>query len=309
MGDCHNVDWVSWGGNVEDVRTGLAQSRAGLAAQAEPIPAVEELYLSLLKGCLTRSLFPDDQLQELHLNGWRGLLWDRAKKNRDLRIVERTPVNAKERNEGRDMPQDADTMIGYPRLENLQQCITSILDDGIPGDLIETGVWRGGASIFMRGVLAARGVSDRNVWLADSFEGLPTPDADTHPADGAYDVDDYGVLAVSQDDVKANFAKYGLLDDQVKFLAGWFKDTLATAPIQQLALVRLDGDLYESTIDAITALYPKLAIGGYMIVDDYNAPLFADACGQATRDYREEHGITEPIQEIDWTGVYWRRER
>jgi O-methyltransferase len=295
--------------NLEDAKTELARSGAGLAPQVEQVSAVDELYLSLLKGCLTRSLFPDDHLEELHLDGWRGLVWDRARKNRDLRIVERTPVNAKERVEGRDMPQDAETMIGYPRLDNLQQCITSIVEDGIPGDLIETGVWRGGASIFMRGVLAARGVSDRNVWLADSFEGLPTPDSDTHLADRAYHVDDYRVLVVSQDDVKANFAKYGLLDDQVKFLVGWFKDTLPTAPIEQLALVRLDGDLYESTIDAITALYPKLAIGGYMIVDDYNAPLFVDACGQAIRDYRDEHGITEPIQEIDWTGVYWRRER
>jgi O-methyltransferase len=100
-----------------------------------------------------------------------------------------------------------------------------------------------------------------------------------------------------------------LLDDQVKFLKGWFKDTLASAPIEQLAVVRLDGDLYDSTMDAIKALYPKLSVGGYSIVDDYNAPLFADACGQAIRDYRDEHGISEPMHEIDWTGSYWRRER
>ncbi|MGD1057106.1 MAG: TylF/MycF/NovP-related O-methyltransferase [Solirubrobacteraceae bacterium] len=270
--------------------------------------SADELYLTLLKGCLTRSLFPDDHVRELKLGGWRGAVWDLARKGRDLRIIERTPVNTEERTEGRDMPQDAETMIGYPRLDNLQECIASVIADGIPGDLIETGVWRGGASIFMRGVLAASNVVDRTVWLADSFAGLPTPDADTHPADKEYGAG-YEVLAVSLDQVKANFAKYGLLDDQVKFLKGWFKDTLASAPIEQLAVVRLDGDLYDSTMDAIKALYPKLSVGGYLIVDDYNAPLFADACGQAIRDYRDEHGITEPMHEIDWTGVYWRRER
>jgi O-methyltransferase len=138
---------------------------------------------------------------------------------------------------------------------------------------------------------------------------LPTPDPALHPADSKYDLSDYGHLAVGVDQVKANFAKYGLLDDQVRFLAGWFKDTLPSAPIEQLALVRLDGDLYESTMDAIAALYPRLSIGGYLIVDDYNGPLFSEACGQAIRDYRAEHEITEPLQEIDWTGVYWRRER
>lgn len=115
-------------------------------------------------------------------------------------------------------------------------------------------------------------------------------------------------LNVSIEQVKANFARYGLLDDQVRFLRGWFKDVLPAAPVQQLAVIRLDGDLYESTIDAITALYPKLSIGGYLIVDDYNAPGWDRACGQAIRDYREANGVTEPIQEIDWSGVYWRRE-
>jgi hypothetical protein len=271
-----------------------------------------ELYLSLLEGCLTRSLFIDEHHNEPRLHGWRRFVRDtinRVEKNLDWRIVERATASAQNRREGRDFPQTAETMAGHLRLENVRHCIASVLDDGVAGDLIETGVWRGGTSIFMRAVLAAHGVDDRTVWVADSFEGLPTPSADAHPVDREYDLDGFSGLAVDLDQVKANFAKYGLLDGQVRFLAGWFKDTLAAAPIEQLAIVRLDGDLYESTIDAITALYPKLSIGGYLIVDDYNAPLFADACGQAIRDYRAQHGISEPMQEIDWTGVYWRRER
>ncbi len=200
-------------------------------------------------------------------------------------------------------------MIGHARLDNIQTCVTDVLEDNIPGDLIEAGVWRGGAAILMRAVLTAHGASDRNVWLADSFKGLPAPDLVRYPADEGLDFSGNPVLAVGVEQVKANFARYDLLDDHVRFLVGWFKDTLPAAPIEQLAVIRLDGDLYESTIDAITALYPKLAVGGYLIVDDYNAPGWDKACGQAIRDYRSEHDIREPIREIDWTGVYWRRER
>ena len=109
---------------------------------------------------------------------------------------------------------------------------------------------------------------------------------------------------MSLDQVKANFARYDLLDDRVQFLKGWFKDTLPHAPISRLAVMRLDGDLYESTMDALTALYPKLSPGGYVIIDDYGA---INACRQAVHDFRNTHGIEDPIQEVDWTGAYWRR--
>ena len=112
------------------------------------------------------------------------------------------------------------------------------------------------------------------------------------------------VLAVTVDDVRSNFARYGLLDDQVEFLVGWFADTLATAPIEKLAVMRLDGDFYESTMDALSALYPKLSVGGYVIIDDYGC---IDACRAAVHDYREAHGITDEIKLIDWTGAYWKR--
>jgi O-methyltransferase len=271
-----------------------------------------DLYLELLKGCLTRGLFLEEQRREARLSGWQARVWNAfraTRKDRDWRIVERAPVNAKARSEGRDWPQNGETMIGDARLNNVQQCVTSAIEDGVPGDLIETGVWRGGASILMRAVLAARGVTDRTVWLADSFEGLPSPNPDKYPGDEGLDYSGFAQLAVSEEQVKANFARYGLLDEQVRFLVGWFKDTLPGAPLRELAVARLDGDLYESTMDAITVLYPKLSVGGYLIVDDYSAPVWAKAARQAIDDYREANGITEPIQEIDWAGVYWRRER
>ena len=233
------------------------------------------LYLDLLKRSLTNSIY-GSQIED----GF-------DQQMRDIGI---------------DWPRLAHTMIGKDRLDNLHGCVETVLREGVAGDLIETGVWRGGASILMRGVLKAYGVSDRYVWLADSFRGLPPPDERHYPADAGSTLHYVSDLAISLGEVRANFERYGLLDDQVRFLEGWFRDTLPAAPIDRLALIRLDGDLYESTMDGLVHLYPRLSQGGYVIVDDYALP----ACAQAVQDYRHSHAIREPIQTIDWTGVYWR---
>lgn len=206
------------------------------------------------------------------------------------------------------------TMIGLPRLNNIQACIEDVIRHGIEGDLIETGVWRGGATIFMRAILKAHGITDRAVWVADSFEGLPAlKKKDAVHADDAMEVagmNDGGPmqlgLAVSLERVKENFAKFDLLDDQVRFLKGWFCDTLPTAPIKKLAVLRLDGDMYHSTMDALNALYNKVSVGGYVIVDDYNC---WPHCKQAVDDFRRTHGISDEIIKIDRDGVYWKVSR
>jgi hypothetical protein len=96
-----------------------------------------------------------------------------------------------------------------------------------------------------------------------------------------------------------------LLNDQVHFLVGWFRDTLPTAPIDELALLRLDGDLYESTIQALQFLYQKVSPGGYVIVDDYGV---APGCKLAVEDFRRKNRINELIQQIDARGIFRRRE-
>jgi O-methyltransferase len=220
-------------------------------------------------------------------------------------LVRKHPFNEYARNRGLDWPADALTMIGMQRLTSLQHCVEKVLADGIPGDLVECGVWRGGASILMRAVLSAYGDRTRRVWLADSFAGVPPPDAANYKADKGIKLHRHAnVLGVPEVEVRANFDRYGLLDEQVRFLPGWFKDTLADAPIEQIAVLRLDGDLYESTIQALDALYPRLSPGGYCIIDDYYA---LKACEQAVTDYREKHGISAEIVEIDGTGVLWRK--
>jgi O-methyltransferase len=197
-------------------------------------------------------------------------------------------------------------MIGLRRLESLQACVVDVLHRGIPGDLIETGVWRGGAAIFMRAILKAYGDTHRVLWVADSFEGFPEPDLQRYPLDKGYGQGGtHEAIAVSLEQVERNFARYGLLDDQVHFLPGWFRDTLPSAPIERLSLLRLDGDMYESTIVALETLYSKLSVGGYVIVDDYKLA----RCRAAVDDFRAEHFVTEELQQIDWTGVYWQRQR
>lgn len=271
--------------------------------------AVSDRYLSLLKVALTRYDLDGGWRYEpyrTHRGGIRGrarnALIDRLAR-RGMVLMNRERIDLGRVAEGSERPTNAETMIGLKRLDNIQFCVEDVIARGVPGDLIETGVWRGGACIFMRGVLAAHGVTDRTVWVADSFEGLPKPDAAAYPADAG---DEHWkkseLLAVSVEDVQANFRRYGLLDGQVRFLRGWFKDTLP-GQVERLAVLRLDGDMYESTIQALDALFPKVSPGGYVIVDDYGA---VEGCRQAVDDFRAAHGIGDPLVEIDWGGVYWQ---
>jgi O-methyltransferase len=269
------------------------------------------MYISLLKKVLIdlhRIEFGEYRPLEESSPSWKFRILrslDKLLRKKTYAICKYSKGDPSIRLQGGDWPYYADTMIGLKRLENIEYCVGEVLKDKIPGDFIETGVWRGGATIFMKALLKASNITDRRVWVADSFEGLPRPNEEKYAADKGDKLFSYKILAVSQEMVAKNFEKYDLLDDNVKFLKGWFKDTLPTAPIQQLAVVRLDGDLYESTMDGLVNLYPKLSKGGFIIIDDWGA---VKACQQAVIDYREKHGITEEIFTIDWTGAYWRKE-
>lgn len=297
-------------GDVRAFSAGSA-SQPTIDERIESDATAAELYLDLLKRNLTRTLYGDPYLPlTLSREGaWKPRRLVLAAVQSVVGRVGLTMVlraDSTQRELGRDWPAQAETMVGLKRLDNVQSCVTDVLRRGVPGDLVETGVWRGGTTIFMRAILKAYGDTDRTVWVADSFRGLPPPNAERYPADAGLDLSVWDQLAIPVEQVKANFERYGLLDDRVRFLVGWFRDTLPTAPIERLAVMRLDGDLYESTMDALSALYPKLSVGGYAIIDDYGV---IPACKQAVEDYRAEHGITEPIHDIDQTGVYWQRER
>lgn len=207
------------------------------------------------------------------------------------------------RHDLRNVTELSHTMVGRERLENVQYCVDTVLAEDIKGDFIETGIWRGGTCIFMQGLLMAYGATGRTVWAADSFEGVPVP---TLPQDKGFDLSSkvFPFLAVSLDEVRELFERYGLLNENVKFLKGWFKETLAAAPIEQLAILRLDGDLYESTMDALAPLYDKVSNGGFIIVDDYGS---CPPCKRAIDDFRSQRGISDELQTIDVQSVFWRK--
>lgn len=301
----------------------------------------EALYLDLMKRAVVNILYEDEP--------YFVYVGEEIRRSDGFELPARVA--------GEDAPTTAHSMVGVRRLDNLQFCIESALCEGVPGDIIETGVLSGGASIFCRAVLKAHHVEDRRVIACDTFVGLPAPPV----AMGMFLVVNtlarplvYLLLSIPSrrwhrflfrlfqrrlrknfpkveapgDDmvafsiwcirnmplgprresgleyIKSNFARYGLLDDQVVFLKGFFSDTLPEAAINHVAVLRLDGDTYESTMDVLVHMYPKLSRDGYCIIDDYNA--FSD-CRRAVDEYRQKQNITDEIITVDRIAVYWRK--
>jgi O-methyltransferase len=280
-----------------------------VAVQTNPIPSTpEDLYLDLLKKTLTRAQTagrytrhiprPTDWL-ERYLYSWIAHLVRVGR----FEIVELVPSDPQGYLEGGGTnleirQDDAETMVGTRQLDNIQFCVTDVLKRKIPGDLIECGAWRGGVTIFMRAILRAYGDNEKSVWVADSFEGLP------NPRSGLDFGLERGEMAASLEEAKENFARYGLLDNRVIFLKGFFNKTLPTAPITKLSVLRADSDLYESQMDVLNNLYPKLSVGGYAIIDDY---FELGGCKRAIDEYRQTHNITEEIRRVDTEGIYWQK--
>ena len=207
---------------------------------------------------------------------------------------------------GIDWPSVAHSMIGNKRMSNLRRLLIDVIENQVEGDFIETGVWRGGACIFAQAIMKSYGITNRKVWVADSFAGLPEPDENKYKADKGDIHSKIEPLSVSREEVENNFKTYGLLDENVEFLVGWFKDTLPKAPINKIAVLRLDGDMYESTINALEALYHKVSPNGYVIVDDYYA---VEGCKRAIHDFLDQHCQNETvnIEKIDGSGVFWKK--
>lgn len=199
------------------------------------------------------------------------------------------------------------SMIGKKRMDNLEKLVDSVIEEKIPGDLVETGVWRGGACIMMKALLHAHGDRERQVFVCDSFEGLPVEDTQKYPKEKICHLHAVKYLSVSQCEVENNFRKHGLLDDRVVFVKGFFEHSLP-GPIKDrpIAILRLDGDLYSSTIQVLEALYHQVSPGGYVIIDDYNCAGLA--CKDAVSDFRQTRNITAPLVHIDSISAYWRKE-
>jgi O-methyltransferase len=274
--------------------------------------AMADLYLSLLKDTLAFLLWdepgvPPEALAASMSRRRRAVVRLAVRLGRllGLRVYVEPRYSDTQRVDGMVWPALAFTMVGRRRLDNIHACVTTVLRDDIPGDLIEAGTWRGGVGILMRALLRIHGVDQRRVFVADSFEGLPKPDLARFPHDAGDRHHTFSYLAVPLEEVRRNFSRFGMLDDNVVFLKGWFKDTLRDDSISRLAIARIDGDMYGSTMDALEALYPKISPGGFCIIDDYAL----SGCRRAVDDFRDRLGLTEALTQIDWTGVYWRKQR
>lgn len=271
---------------------GLQAARAPSASGPTDDPEQRRLaYLDLLKLCLCDLSATTTTSVARTIGG-------------DVMSRELSADQLRFRSAGLDWPLHGLTMVGLARLDDLQTCVESVVSDGVVGDVIETGSWRGGASMLMRATLDSLGERDRTLWVADSFQGFPAVQGSAEGYDLEADLAGCDFLAVPLEEVRESFARLGLLHD-VNFVPGFFEDTLPTLPPRRWAIARLDGDTYDATKLALEVLYPNLAAGGYLIVDDY-LPL--DQCRQAVDDFRRDHGITEPIENIDWSGARWRRE-
>lgn len=267
---------------------------------AGPRPGEDSLrraYLELLKLCLC----------DLVGDSTRTVTWtgDRRVFSRELTGEDQLEWRV----DGKDWPQNGLSMIGLRRLDDLQECVSAVVRDGVEGDLIEAGTWRGGAAILTRATLDALGADDRRVWVADSFKGFPVPESDGSDEDRELELHMSRVayLAPTLDQVRGYFARFGC-DRNVEFVPGFFEETIHTLRDRRWSLVRLDADTYKATRLALEALYPGLAVGGYLIIDDYYHPYIPTSCRRAVDDFRTEHGITEPIEQIDWNSARWRRQ-
>ncbi|MCA9296057.1 MAG: hypothetical protein KC983_06055 [Phycisphaerales bacterium] len=222
-------------------------------------------YLDLLKACLTASHLPSRTVCAPRTFGERMRC-----ALRDMPIIRRT------RSRDDDLRALRYTSIARPQLDHLQMCVETIVRDRIAGDIIETGVARGGTLMLMLAVLHQLHCSDRRIWACDVFNGTT---ADT-------------VM-----DIQAAIDRFDLRRDvPVTFVEGAWDAPVRTIPIESIALLRLDTTTYEQTLHALESLYSRLNAGGIVIVSRFGV---SEACRRAVTDFRAARSITDPLQSCD----------
>jgi O-methyltransferase len=219
----------------------------------------------------------------------------------------RKPFDANLRKEGLDWPAQGLTMVGRMRLENIEKLLFNVIEAQVPGDFVECGVWRGGASLYAKGVLKALDVHDRKVHLVDSFEGLPKASQERDR-----DVwSEMNFLKVSLEQVQEPFKQLGLFDDGVAFHKGFFKHSLPLlrkqllAEKKNIAVLRMDGDMFESTMDILYNLYDLVSVGGCVIIDDFEIR----EAKEAVATFLQHHKLTVQYIRIDNFAAYFCKER
>ena len=265
--------------------TGMSTSSGGLDGCSAQFNQVLDMYLTLLEGVVTASLFPDAG-SCTHSDACGSIL----------------PFDATLRFGGNDWPPTGLTMVGNLRLRNVRMAIDTVVSEKTPGDFVELGAWRGGLCLFVKAQLRALGQNalDRRVYVFDAFGTII-------PAYGSF----APFLSVPLKSVVETFARFGLLDEGVEFIEGTFSNTLpnfwkkrAGRPI---SVLRLDGNHYDSYQDALYYLYELVPVGGIVIFDDIRSH---PPVKQAWLDFQADQGFTEtliPIADPDIHGAWFKK--
>ena len=245
-------------------------------------------YLNLLMKMLTGELLDPDY----------GICRRDKFVNGDCVLGNLVPYNSTLRARGRDWPAFGLTMIGTARMIQFKDAIISVIKNNIKGDIAELGVWRGGACIWARKILDVYHENKRIVHVFDAFETIP-----------GYNESYMNYLAVSQEKVMSNFKKFDADVNPVKFHKGLFKDTLPhfvkeNPDVKSIAVLRIDGNFYDSYQDAMYYLYPLVPKGGIIIFDDVftHKPVM-----KFWNDFKHDYSLNEELQKIDSDAAWFEK--
>jgi len=193
------------------------------------------------------------------------------------------------------------TMVDVPRLKLLYELTKELDCQGIPGDLVTCGVYRGGSAAVLAGANIKSGVQ-RKSWLFDSFQGLPEPtERDGFEAQETYYK---GWCGAGEDEVRRLFARLGLMSSNVHIVRGWFEDTLPRAPLQQIALLHIDADWYDSMRICLTTLFDRVQPNGVIVLDDYGR---WEGCRNATSDFFSARNLDLALLRYCGPAAYFRK--
>lgn len=194
------------------------------------------------------------------------------------------------------------TMVRNFNLINLYRMVRYINRNNIPGAIVECGVWNGGSAAMMAAASRDSGVQ-REMWLFDSFEGLPRPSERDSAIERAFYFEDWNKGSIEK--VKHVFNTLNLSLDQVNFVKGWFDQTIPGAPVREIALLHIDADWYDSVRMVLQSLYDRVAPGGYIVLDDYG---YWQGCNQAVHDFFTERGIPRSaLRRVSDMGAYFQK--
>ncbi len=274
-------------------------------------------YLDLLKASLLNEHYLENELRIDHLvnkisNGYTLHSENMRDPSRQMKDFMQRLQSMRRAGKLRDPEDEVHhyfpyTNMGRARLAALQACMDTVRTENVQGDIVEVGTGRGGGGIFLRGYLDAYEMLESTVWIADEFRASP-PGQTTGAWDQETDVIPGGGpgfpdLWPDLNNVRDGFKRYDLLDKRVRFAQGPVAQSLATEPIGKVSLIRIGEGITDDARVALDLLYPKLAVGGFVVIDRYNAPRVQ----KAVDAFRSEHGIEEQLERVDWAGATWRK--